>query len=99
MSYSKYLQVDLDFYDTINSCTANNKELKVFYFDEVSDVQDAKGFFKAIESNSEGEFLLVANKKVRLDRIITINGKIGPAYEEYDGLANACFSCMAGYEL
>jgi hypothetical protein len=35
---------------------------------------------------------------VRLDRIITINGKPGPAFDEYDNYANGCLSCKAGYE-
>jgi hypothetical protein len=37
-------------------------------------------------------------EQVRLDRIITINGKPGPAFDEYDNYANACLSCQGGNE-
>jgi len=37
-------------------------------------------------------------EQVRLDCIITINGKPGPAFDEYDSYANACLSCQGGNE-
>jgi len=37
--------------------------------------------------------------KIRIDRIITVFGKPGPAYDEYEAYANQCLSCTGGYDL
>jgi len=37
--------------------------------------------------------------QVRLDRIIVINGRPGPAFEEYEGYALACLDCSGGMDL
>ena len=95
----KYLQVDPDFNQLIESLVQSDETFKVFYFDEQSQVMDARGSSMAVHKHPDGEFLVIGqNDHVRLDRIITINGKIGPAYEQYDAYANACFSCQAGYD-
>ena len=47
----------------------------------------------------EGVFLLFDKRdRVRLDRIIVINGIPGPAYDEYDSYALAPLTCQAGYD-
>lgn len=97
--YPKYLQVDLDFFDIIDELVKTTNELKVIYFDPDLKLQDAKGLFLRINKAVDGDFLILENfPMIRLDRIITINGKVGPAYEEYDAFANACLSCHAGYD-
>jgi hypothetical protein len=34
--------------------------------------------------------------RIRVDRIITVFGKPGAAFDEYDAYANACLSCTGG---
>lgn len=36
---------------------------------------------------------------IRIDRIITLYGKPGAAFDEYDRFANECLSCTAGVPL
>ena len=99
MDYSKYLPVDPDFYEIIAEQAKNKKELNVFFFLPDNSLGQEKGEFNGIYKSEEGEFLeLNKEKRIRLDRIITINGKPGPAFDEYDSYANACLSCQAGYE-
>ncbi|HKG08696.1 MAG TPA: hypothetical protein VKB19_19660 [Pedobacter sp.] len=51
------------------------------------------------EFKSDGVFILLEpESKIRIDRIITIFGKPGAAYDEYDGYASSCMSCLGGYE-
>ena len=51
------------------------------------------------EEKDAGLFIaLNTGSKVRVDRIITLYGKPGAAYDEYDAYANACMDCMGGYE-
>jgi hypothetical protein len=38
-------------------------------------------------------------KQIRIDRIITLFGKPGAAYDEYDSFANQCLACTGGYPL
>ncbi len=90
----RYLPVHPDFYEVAELFLL--KDVKVIYFGVNNILEESKGKFKEIVKNSNGEFLDIVNdKNVRLDRIITINGKIGPAYDAY---ANACLSCQAGYD-
>jgi hypothetical protein len=54
------------------------------------EIKDIKG---------EGMFILLdSGTRIRIDRIITLFGKPGAAYDKYDAFANACMDCMGGYE-
>lgn len=74
--------------------------MKVHYFDSNGKVDDAHGEVeKILKVEKKGEFLLFRNNnQVRLDRIITINGSPGPAYDEYDRYALQCLECMGGMD-
>lgn len=99
MSYQSYMPIVLDFYDIVESISKGNKIFKVFYFDPEMEIQESKGIYTGIVKSGEGEYLDIKNaNNVRLDRIISINGKPGPAFDEYDACANACLSCQAGYD-
>lgn len=52
------------------------------------------------EIKNKGIFLTVHPEvNIRIDRIITLFGKPGAAYDEYNAYANECLSCTGGYEL
>ena len=52
------------------------------------------------EVSGEGLFItLQPAARLRIDRIITLFGKPGAAYDEYDSFANQCLSCTGGYDL
>ena len=99
MNDQSYSPIVPDFYDVIDAISGENKNFKVFYFDSKLEIQESKGVFTGLVKSGEGEYLGIENaRNVRLDRIITINGKPGPAFDEYDAYANACLSCQAGYD-
>ncbi len=97
---SKYMPVNPDFYDIINSERPKDKESVVHFFVQGHDVSDIKGKIKElITTPSREEYLVLGNgKKARLDRIIVLNGRPGPAYDEYDSYALACLDCMGGMD-
>lgn len=68
---------------------------KVIYFLSGIDLEEVKGKITGINTNSlNEEYLCFDNgSRVRIDRIISINGVPGPAYEEYDTLSMACLDC------
>ena len=73
---------------------------KVFYFSEGINIEVAEGRITGlVERPGAGEFItLDPEAHVRIDRIITLFGKPGAAFDEYDAYANACLDCKGGYD-
>jgi hypothetical protein len=96
----KYSPVDPWFYDVIKSLKRKNIAIKIHYFGAENELHDANGAIKGLIINEKHEEFLALNSgdNVRLDRIITINGTPGPAYDEYDSYALACLDCTGGME-
>jgi hypothetical protein len=66
----------------------------VHYFGAENELEGSRGRIGDIVKEKDGEFLPVNHDdRIRLDRIITINGKPGPAFGEYDSYANECMDC------
>ena len=74
--------------------------IKVYYFSTGTDLEEASGRVTGIEKNDlhEEYTQFDSGDRARIDRIITINGKPGPAYDEYDRYALACLDCSGGME-
>lgn len=91
---TQFSPVNPDYYDIFYE--EQKKEFgKVFYFGNETEVEEAKGKITGlIKKEAFEEFLVFkSGNEVRIDRIITINGKPGPAYDEYDAYALACLNC------
>jgi hypothetical protein len=73
---------------------------RAFYFESGTDLEEASGKITGIEKDAlNGEYLCFdCGHRIRIDRIITLNGKPGPAYDEYDRYALACLDCSGGME-
>lgn len=94
----KFMPIDPDYYGMFENEKSKKKHSKIQYFKSEKNPVQACGIIEGISKNIENaEFLnLTGAQKIRLDRIIAVNGKPGPAYDEYDGFANACLDCMGG---
>lgn len=90
----KYLQVDQDFLELTQHLTRQPENVQVFYFDSLGHVEAARGILADVFATNDGEYLQLGDCKVRLDKIITIKGKPGPAYEQYESIGHDCHSCM-----
>lgn len=68
---------------------------KIFYFNDDSVVDSLEGTVTHVKDIPKtGSFMVIDPAgEVRIDRIITLFGKPGPAYGEYDAFANACMDC------
>lgn len=91
---TNYHPVSPDYYEIFSE--EQGKEFsKIFFFGEDITIEEAKGKINGlINAGSMGEFLVFdSGDEVRIDRIITINGIPGPAYDEYDAYALACLNC------
>jgi hypothetical protein len=71
---------------------------KIFYFNPQDAFDCAEGKVVALhEISGEGVFVTIEpHIQIRIDRIITLFGGPGPAYDEYDRFANACMECDYG---
>ena len=97
----KYMPIDSDYTELLESEMAkNNSRVIYFSFSKEPELEESNGKIIKIENiKDEGSFLLFDNgDKVRLDRIVVINGKPGPAYDEYDAYALAPLTCKDGYD-
>ena len=83
--------------EEIAKCTTG----KIFYFNSDQVVDSIEGrVVEMVEITARGLFInLDPAGQIRIDRIITLFGKPGAAYDEYDAFANQCLSCTGGYPL
>jgi hypothetical protein len=97
---TSYLPVSWEFRETIEQVIKERAEGKVFFFDNNAQIAEEKGVvIEMMDEKNKGVYaVLDSGAKIRIDRIITLFGKIGAAYDEYDSYANACMSCLGGYE-
>ncbi|MBX2965710.1 MAG: hypothetical protein KF845_06155 [Cyclobacteriaceae bacterium] len=98
---TSYTPVDYVYRELIEEAIAAGKSGKVFYFEKTGVVDEAEGrILKLEEIPGKGLFIVFDSAAtVRIDRIITLFGKPGAAFDEYDAYANKCLDCKGGYEL
>ncbi|MFN3841563.1 MAG: hypothetical protein ACK4RF_12730 [Cyclobacteriaceae bacterium] len=74
---------------------------KVFFFNTENQLDCVEGRIVSLtEHGASGWFIQITpNSLIRIDRIITVFGRPGPAYDEYDAYANACLDCKGGYPI
>ncbi len=69
---------------------------RVIYFGKGSDLEEVKDKISGNQKNDLNEEYMVfaSGERVRIDRIISINGIPGPAFQEYDNYGMACLECQ-----
>lgn len=96
-----FTPVSYDFRETIEEEISKGKQGKVFFFNDNDQVDSLEGkVLKMEELPGKGIFITMDSQVlIRIDRIITLFGKPGAAYDEYDAFGNVCLSCTGGYPL
>ncbi len=95
-----YLPVAWEYREIINEEIKKKTTGKIFYFCHDEGICEAQGCIIAIKEKKGGALYIVLDTEatVRIDRIITLFGKPGAAYDEYDAYGNSCMDCTGGYE-
>lgn len=96
-----YSPVQYVYREVIDEQIASGTEGKVFYFNPEGKVDSREGkVTKMEEISGKGLFIFMqpTGDQIRIDRIITLFGKPGAAFDEYDAYANACLDCKGGYD-
>ncbi len=88
-----YMPVDPDFRDVLDSVMKESRSGKVHYFGPDNEVASMDGQISGVASDDTGDYVVIGDGRIRMDKIITVYGKPGPAYDEYDSYANMCLSC------
>jgi hypothetical protein len=98
---TSYTPVPYDFRETIEDAIAKKLEGKIFFWADGQKVDEQSGRVERLEDvPGKGMFItLDSGAQIRIDRIITLFGKPGAAFDEYDAFANQCLSCTAGVPL
>lgn len=98
---NSYSPVEYVYREVIEEEIAKRTNGKVFYFNGEQVVDSVEGrIIKMEEIDGKGLFItLDPPARIRIDRIITLFGKPGAAFDEYDDYANQCLSCTGGYDL
>lgn len=91
----EYHPVDCGFHDEFESYATLGKNIKINYWKQEGELTQATGIIKDVyATESKEEFIkLNTDEMIRLDHIITIDGKPGPAIDAYEDYANACLDC------
>lgn len=97
---TSYTPVSYDYREIAADAIQNGKEGKVFFFTDENQVDAREGKIVAMdEIPGKGIFVTLAPfVQIRIDRVITLFGKPGAAYDEYDRFGNACMDCTGGYD-
>lgn len=99
-SDTSYLPVAWECREVIEEAIEKKSTGKIFYFCQEEGVCEAAGrVIKLEEIANAGVFIVLDSPaKIRIDRIITLFGKPGAAYDEYNAYGNACMDCLGGYD-
>lgn len=99
---NSYLPVAWEYRETVEEEIKKQTIGKIFFFDDNNQLEQIEGrILDLFEEKGKGVFIRLAGGNtlsdseytIRLDRIITLFGKVGAAYDEYDAFANACMDC------
>ncbi|MEP6736805.1 MAG: hypothetical protein ABJA70_14880 [Chryseolinea sp.] len=98
---SSYTPVQYEYREIIEEQIEKATFGKVFYFAEGQTVDSFEGTVIRFEEVEGKGLFITMNPEciIRIDRIITLFGKPGAAYDEYDAFGNVCLSCTGGYPL
>lgn len=98
---TSYTPVPYDFREIIEEEISKKTHGKVFFWVEDQKIEEHAGTIQRLEDiEGKGMFItLDSGAQIRIDRIITLFGKPGAAFDEYDAFANQCLSCTAGVPL
>ena len=98
---TSFTPVSYDFREVIAEQIDKKAAGRIFFFNDNDEVDSIDGTVTELADISQrGMFLRVTpDKEIRIDRIITLFGKPGAAYDEYDNFSNQCLACTGGYPL
>lgn len=73
----KYKPISCSFYDELELFALRKMKVEIIFKNEEAKEQRTRSSIKTIETSKGEEFLILANgEKLRLDKLVSVNGKI-----------------------
>lgn len=89
-----YLPVSCDFHDEFLALATRKEKVKVYIFNSRGTLDGFSGIITDVFTKNREEFLKIDNyPPIRLDKIITYNGKPGPDYARLEEMDHHCHEC------
>lgn len=97
---NSYSPVKYEYREVIAEEIAKQTQGKIFFFNNDQLLDSCEGQIVELrEIKGHGLFIVMDSKyQIRIDRIITLFGILGAAFDEYDNYANQSLSCTGGYD-
>lgn len=96
---TSYLPVPWEYREIIEEQIENQTTGKIIYFCKEGLCERNGAIVEMKDISGEGLFIFIdSGDRIRVDRIITLFGKPGAAYDEYNAYADACMDCTGGYD-
>lgn len=88
----EYIPVHCDFYDEVALHATERTTGKIHYFRSLEEkvLASSSGPVLDIVTEYKVEYLITRQDRIRLDRIVSIFGKPGPAFDVYQSFGNSC---------
>ncbi len=87
----EYLPIDCNFYDVILEKATQKVYCKIQYFTDIHEFMTVNAIVKDVFTQSGEEFMLLATgENVRLDKLVSINGMLAPAYSGINDFSCDC---------
>ena len=78
-----YLPINPDLFEIVDSSISST--VAINYFETPGTLSDIKGEVLGYEKKADGYFLLVSNdQEIRLDKVVTILGKLEATFDRYN---------------
>ncbi len=94
MTETGYTPVDFVYREAVEAAIAQQQYGRIFYFDDHDRLESADGIVVKLQEEQTGWWIeLNTTARIKLHRVITLFGKPGPAYDEYDLYSIRCGEC------
>lgn len=95
MMGTDYTPVDFVYREATTEAITRKQHGRIFYFDDNDQLESADGTIVKMQEDPYGWWIELNNRqRIKLHRVITLFGKPGPAYDEYDTYSIRCGECM-----
>ncbi|MCY7349528.1 MAG: hypothetical protein LH606_02510 [Cytophagaceae bacterium] len=80
-----YKALDAAYLAKLETVAVQRQKAIIQYFNEFRELHTASGLIRTLLTENQMGFVEMANgDRIRLDRIISLNGQFFPGYEDYD---------------
>ncbi len=88
----KYTPINCSFHDILLSLATEKKYCKIQYFTDIHEFITVNSIVKEVFTIAEKEefMLLLEDEKIRLDRLVSINGIFAPQYTHIQDFSCDC---------